>query len=219
MNKIFKKLCLALTTAFLLGGCALLGLNGGDTAGITLRISEVGCAYYQEDPVFIEIYNYGSETVDLGDCVLRSSAALLGSITLYEGEFELPSHPVEPGAFVLIRADVNAEPTEHGAAQVDRYDEISVSAGGYFPYWTNMGFAELTARGQSVDFVRWGSGGIANPTTGSFESSAPGTSYVENYYFVKSIARADEADDTDSGMDWDSTADSTPGKTNIEEDE
>ncbi len=189
-------------------GCTMFDYSG-ESSSITLRISEVGCGYYQDIPLYLEVYNYGTETVDLGKVVLRSSASVLGSDLLYEGEFSLPSFEVPPGAYILLRSGIS-----DSLMDAEEQGVFYISEGDYFPYWTNMGFAELMARGQTVDFVRWGSGGIAQPTSGTFEGTAPGTTYSASYSYGRSIIRSDVDNDTDEGLDWSSCTKHTPGGPN-----
>lgn len=226
----------------ILGSCEFL--SNQDEVYVPVRISEIGSAYYQDEIEviklpYIELYNYGSEAVDISILTLRCSSSVMGSKELFDGEFELPSYSLQPGAYMLLRAGVEAhefDPDDYvefvedepwydpdvpltiddifTSERIERIDDsvngiFYLSRVNYFPYWTNLGFAELITQGQSVDFVRWGSSSIAYPSSGTFEGTSPSSYYHEIPYVIdpddyqlRSIGRIDEDSDTDSGLDW-----------------
>jgi hypothetical protein len=180
--------------------------KNSDSVNLTLRISEIGAAFYQdpdtvEELGFIEIYNYGDDEIELSDLELRSSSSKMGATDLWEGYFSLPDQKVGAGEYILLRPE-----SSHTISKGWKEDTIAgvlyISNGDYFPFWTNYGFAELVSQGQSVDFVRWGSSSIADPVEGQYESKAPAFPWGDSYPGNRSIGRYDEDRNTDSGMDW-----------------
>ncbi|MBF9014406.1 MULTISPECIES: hypothetical protein [unclassified Oceanispirochaeta] len=255
-----KQLPVLIGLVLILGSCEFL--SNQDDVYVPVRISEIGSAYYQDEIEviklpYIELYNYGNEAVDISILTLRCSSSIMGSNELFDGEFELPSYSLQPGAYMLLRAGVEAHEFNFddyksyydkdpkyvpnydpdvglrleevfSPEEIERNDDavkgiFYLNRVGYFPYWTNQGFAELITQGQSVDFIRWGSSSIAYPSSGTFDGTSPGSYFGEITFnidptlrinHIRSVGRIDENTDTDSGLDWKSYYPATPGGPN-----
>ena len=180
------------------------------TVRTALMVTEIGSAYYSNVLRWFEIYNPSSSTVDLSDYSFKSRYYNSADTLAYTAHtFALPSITVQPGQYIVVRAQSQTE-TYASNARV-----IHIKDGTYYPYWTGTGYIDLieNSGGATVDFVTFGSS--ATPTTGSawsgtFVSGMP--SATDSY--GKGIMRDASLTDTDDATDWQVRDWTTPGGAN-----
>lgn len=184
--------------------------NSFNTARTELLITEVGSAYYSNVLRWFEIYNPSSSSVDLSDYSFKSKYFNSADSLAYAAHtFALPSITVQPGQYIVVRAQSQTE-TYASNSRV-----LHIKDGTFYPYWTSVGYIDLieNSGGTSVDFVTFGSS--ATPTTGSawsgtFVSSMP--SAADSY--GKGIMRDASNSDVDDATDWQVGDWTTPGGAN-----
>jgi VCBS repeat-containing protein len=180
------------------------------TARTALIVTEIGSAYYSNVLRWFEIYNPSSSVIDLSDFSFKSQYYdSIGPSVNAVHSFVLPSVAVQPGQYVVVRAQDQTE------VYASNNRVVHIKDGTKYPYWDGLGYIDLieNSSGSSVDFVTFGSS--ATPTTGSawsgtFVSGMP--SAVDSY--GKGIMRDASNSDTDDATDWQAMDWTTPGGAN-----
>lgn len=180
------------------------------TVRTALIVTEIGSAFYSNVLRWFEIYNPSSSAIDLSDFSFKSRYYNSADDLTYTAHtFSLPSVTVQPGQYVVVRAQDQNE-TYASNSRV-----VHVKDGTFYPYWTSTGYIDLieNSGGTTVDFVTFGSS--ATPTTGSawsgtFVSGMP--SAADSY--GKGIMRDASMTDSDDATDWQAMDWTTPGGAN-----
>ncbi len=180
------------------------------TARTALIVTEIGSAYYSNVLRWFEIYNPSSSAVDLSDFSFKSKYFNSADSLAYAAHtFALPSITVQPGQYVVVRAQDQTQ------TYASNNRVVHIKDGTYYPYWTSIGYIDLieNSGGTSVDFVTFGSS--ATPTTGSawsgtFVAGMP--SAADSY--GKGIMRDALLTDSDDATDWQAMDWTTPGGAN-----
>lgn len=180
------------------------------TVRTALIVTEIGSAYYSNVLRWFEIYNPSSSAIDLSDFSFKSKYYNTADSLAYAAHtFALPSVTVQPGQYVVVRAQDQTE-TYASNSRV-----VHIKDGTFYPFWTGIGYIDLieNSGGTTVDFVTFGSS--ATPTTGSawsgtFVSDMP--SAADSY--GKGIMRDASHSDTDDATDWQAMDWTTPGGAN-----
>jgi len=168
------------------------------SARADLMISEVSSAYYSDGLHWFELYNPASSVVDLADYRFQSRYLDTGDGFVKGAHtFSLPSVSIQPGQYVVVRAQHHTE--TYGSNE----RVVHIKDGNYYPFWTDSGYIDLIkiSSGDTVDFVTFGSGYTPTTTsewTGTFASALP---YSAND-LGKGLARDAQLTDTNSATDW-----------------
>lgn len=175
-----------------------------------LIVTEIGSAYYSNVLRWFEIYNPSSSAVDLSDFSFKSKYFNSADSLAYAAHtFALPSVTVQPGQYVVVRAQDQTE-TYASNSRV-----VHIKDGTFYPFWTGIGYIDLieNSSGTTVDFVTFGSS--ATPTTGSawsgtFVTGMPSAADSYGKGIMRDASHSDDDDATDwQAMDW-----TTPGGAN-----
>ena len=180
------------------------------TVRTALIVTEIGSAYYSNVLRWFEIYNPSSSAIDLSDFSFKSRYYNSADSLAYTAHtFALPSVTVQPGQYIVVRAQDQTE-TYASNSRV-----VHIKDGTFYPFWTSTGYIDLieNSGGTTVDFVTFGSS--ATPTTGSawsgtFVSGMP--SAADSY--GKGIMRDASHSDNDDATDWQAMDWTTPGGAN-----
>lgn len=214
------------TVSAVAGGQATIhavSLRGGHVAWCTvtvaapraegqLLITEVGASPWTSTPGWVELYNPGSQPVDLAAYRLRTTGRLIEDPWTYYDDltFDLPAHDLYPGSYVVLygRYDDSYE----SSAQIVMVRDGQNRA----PNWANSegGFVELLRAGETVDFLRFGVN-ETEPTNGGWSGAgAADLPEFDAAYGSHSLARSAGSPDGDTAADWHYRSFSTPGGPN-----
>lgn len=202
---------LVLTSIFIvMAGCG----GGGGTIPVqnlpgTLIVSEIGGSYYSNSAFWVEIYNNSSEDAQLSNYILRSKCISTADFTSTSAskEFTLPALIIHPGAYVILRSEINS-----GFQSVGNLVYIKDDANNLVPYWYVNGFIELIKAGQTADFVRFGTDATAPTTSSAWVGGRSAPALPSGYGYC--IARDGSETDTHSATDWVARDFATPGGPN-----
>ena len=180
------------------------------TVKTTLIVTEIGSAYYSNVLRWFEIYNPSSSAIDLSDFSFKSRAYnSVGPAVTATHTFTLPSVTVQPGQYVVVRAQDQDE------TYASNNRVVHIKDGTLYPFWSDTGYIDLieNSSGTTVDFVTFGSS--ATPTTvsawtGTFVTGMP--SAADSY--GKGIMRDASLTDVDDATDWQVMDWTTPGGAN-----
>ena len=221
---VFKAFALLSLIAGGLSGCGGGGADANAGAGIAsslsstalgegghLVISEVATNYFRNDVAWVEVFNRGSEPVDLSSYTLRSSHLRLdtGVNSLVPLEFSLPRVLVPAGAYLVVAGKIHDKlQNSSQMVYVENNDRV--------PFWNTNGSLELVKAGDTADFVRFGSS-MASPLAenawnGRNVDSLPSGANEHG----KSIVRlaSNGMADTNTGADWSLVNFATPAGVN-----
>lgn len=178
----------------------------------TLLITEVGDCVYIDVSSWVEVYNYGTQAVNISGWELRSPGRLENSpYTAYSDRtFTIPSFTIPAGSYAMIRGKSDSHLAD-GEQVIHVIDGSNI-----VPNWCGEGgFVELIKDGESIDFVRFGSSTVAPTEIGAWTSgAAPSMPYSNPSYYGYSIARDVYNTDTNDPSDWTLRAFSTQGGQN-----
>ena len=180
------------------------------SAAQTLLITEIGNNSFYTDlsgtrqdqvPVWLEVTNQSSSSVDISQFSLRSTAATVDGTPLESETFELPTQVLEPGKYLVIRGRVPDESKNNFEAS----DQIIFiqNANKAYPNWNTSGFIELSNNSGVIDFVRFGNSNEQPTDQNHWEGSASATAlpYGENK-FGFGLGRDVANTDSNSPQDW-----------------
>lgn len=187
-----------------------------------LLITEVGIPLGPEFMNWFEIYNTTNRNISLGDYALKSVAAFgrcetTCDLTFDESyTFSLPNQDIEPGQYVIIRAQ------NWSSVYTNSSGLIHVGDSNTHLYWEDKGYLELinTSLQKTEDFVVFGSwSSLPQPMSASAwkseGQSAPGLPYsflTQDY--GQSLKRHVRAVDSNEASDWTLSSFYTPGAPN-----
>jgi len=162
-------------------------------------ITEIGATYYSNGLSWFEIYNPSSSVMNLSDYSFKSRYYNTGDSSIYNAHtFSLPSVTVQPGQYIVVRAQ----------SQTQTYNSNSrvahVKDGTYYPFWTSTGYIDLinNSSGKTVDFVTFGSSYTPTTTSewsGTFATAMP---YSATTDYGKGLGRDASNSDTQQASDW-----------------
>jgi len=175
-----------------------------------LRINEIGSCYWANSSCWLEVHNTSATLAeDLSTYQLRTQSTLRVSPWTMSPThtFALPSLTVPAGGYAIVRG-------RSSDSLVDGGNVAHIVDGDNIPWWNSAGFIELLNGGRTVDFVRFGSSGMA-PTTstswiGAAAAALPSASDAYGYVLARDLVGSD----SDRAGDWYGHAFGTPGGPN-----
>lgn len=224
MNRITITTAVVAATLTVLAGCSSptgsdsSGGGGGDDdsgpseeAATTLVVSEVGSSPYINISTWFEIYNTGSDPVDLADIDLRTNVRDRSDPYTDTGEalIQLPSLSIPPGGYALIRGRISDSYVTAG-----RVAYVKTSSNEVPNWYGSGGFLELLAGGKTVDFVRFGDSTAVPTSTSGWGSGSAAALPTGSDSYGYAIARDASNTDTNLAVDWNYREFATPGGPN-----
>ncbi|AFM11391.1 Ig-like domain-containing protein [Turneriella parva] len=194
-----------------------------------ILITEVGMCRWTNRSCWIEIHNKSSQcTANLSDYRLRSTYREVGGsgFTNAAVNFTLPSVPMAPGTFVVLRGKannygdyVNGPGLIYIAQDINPPADPNVTPSvDEIPWWNLNGSMEIihVPSGNSTDFVRFGASTVTPSGTGGAWNATgmPAMWAIDDANYGKSVARNASLSDSDQGSDWAQQAYATPGAPN-----
>ena len=187
------------------------GSSDSTDSGPPLVISEVGSSPYINISAWLEVYNEGSESVDLHDLVLRTTVRERTNPYADNGDavIQLPSLSIPPGGYALIRGRIDDKYVTSGRIAYVKTGSDEV------PNWYGSGgYLELLADGETVDFVRFGDSTVSPTTSGEWDGGAAPALPTGSDNYGYAIARDGSNTDTHTASDWNYREFATPGGPN-----
>ena len=186
------------------------------TATAELLVTEVGSNYYSNYGAWFEIYNNTDTTVDLSQYSFTTTA----------------KQPTDATSFtwttLTFSTSMTLAPRSYGLIVSQAVDNMFVPSNvalipaqnGVLPWWYADGFIEIRKSNVTVDFARFGNStdsplssenwsGSNAPALPSYATEADATAVIG-----RSIQRAANLNDTNSGLDWTLRGFATPGGMN-----
>lgn len=186
------------------------------TATSELLITEVGSNFYSNYGAWFEVYNNTGNNLDLSQYTFITTAKQPTSTTSFTW------------STLTFSANVILPPRSYGLIVGQSADNMYVPTNvalipannGVLPWWYADGFIEIRKNSATIDFVRFGSDST-NPLSteawsGSNAPALPGytAGADENSVIGRSIQRAINLGDVNSGADWTLRGFATPGGMN-----
>ncbi len=169
-----------------------LAIGDGVVVPPNILITEVDVS----EPDWIELYNIGSQSVNLTGWQLRIYAPNGTTHQIYT----IPAFTLQSGAYVVLHEEAGSN------TATDLYFNAAITE------WLSDGSGAATLKtgnGTTVDFVRWGSSTVSSLAESGWSGTNPAGPPVG-----KSLGRDSENSDTDSGDDW-TAQDPSPGAQNV----
>lgn len=181
-----------------------------------LMITEINSIKYSDDMHWFEIYNASITPLDLTNYsfnargVDRASCTNSGCDSPYQASFNFPAKTIQPGQYMVVRA-------QHWDESYSDTDRVMYIGDTIRPYWDKFGYIEIInmQTNSTTDFVLfgdWGSASKPTPITPTEWSGSYATGLTLSYN--SPLIRDATLQDNNNQNDWTTANFSTPAGPN-----
>ena len=181
-----------------------------NTAAGRLLITEVSSSTGNSDLRWFELFNPSSTVANVSDFRL-ASRSINSTATISEAVFDLPTYSLQPGSYVIVRAQSADANNQYAATNTAGI--IYVGSGNLRPFWSDRGYVEIVTTDTvpvTEDFVIFGPF-VRTPVSDGWTGN---NIDIASIVAGQSLIRAANMADTNTLADWSQVQYSTPAGPN-----